>query len=82
MIDAMAKLRAYLDAPVEERCAMIRAHYAAQEVERIAAYDRRHGPGAASRHRAEALARPLPDQLGVAFQRLQDRYGFFEWGRG
>lgn len=39
---------------------MIRAHYEAQAAERRAAYDRQHGPGAAERHRAEALARPMP----------------------
>lgn len=74
-IDAMERLRAYLDAPIEERCAMIRAHYAAQEAERVARYERRHGPGSVERHRAEALARPWPDRLSVAGPQSRDYWG-------
>lgn len=82
-IDAsMAPLRAYREASMEDRCAMIRTHYARLDAERIERYERRHGPGSAARHRAEALARPMPETLSVAFQRPSDRFGFWEYGRG
>lgn len=58
--DPFAALIAYRQAPMEERCAMIRAHYARQAAEGIARYERIHGPGSAARDQAEARARPLP----------------------
>lgn len=80
--DRLEGLAAYRRAGIEERCAMIAAHYAAQAAERRAAYERRHGPGSAERHRAEDLARPWPERLSVAGERAIDRFGFWEWGRG
>lgn len=75
MIDAMDRLRAYQLAPIEERCAMIRAHYAAQKAASAAAYERRHGPGSLARHQAEDRARPLPDRLSVAGSQGRDYWG-------
>lgn len=54
------RLRRYREAAIDERCAMIEAHYAALKVEARARYELRHGPGSVERNQAEALARPFP----------------------
>ena len=78
---AMEPLRRYREATTEERCAMIRAHYDRLRREETERHERRWGPGSAARHRAEALARPFPQELSVALPRPQDRLGFWEYGR-
>lgn len=57
------RLRAYREASIEERCAMIRAYYERLNAERIARFERIHGPGSAARRQAEALS-PPPGRLG------------------